>query len=312
MKEENNNDDFGLIDIFVVLLRYRVLLVSVSLSLFLLIFCGFFFIPKNQYVRASKNQYIEGTMTIAINPAIVDVISTTELVAIFNQSDILINSFLDIGIKEYEIEKNIVASFVDEMQYARSVFLIENRFIKNLDIDGKPLKNPEDKIFSVTMVAGNTNNNENNVIKIMFRDKDKEKVSAFLYALHQHGDELVFQSISNSLYRYILNYELMFNISHPSDSIIKILENEYNRYIFYKSIFDQESSAVLIVQGPSIKQLGLVLESYSKKYIKGGVILFLGFFIITLLIAFILNAINNIKNDSRSMKKIYSALGRNK
>ncbi|MDR1418994.1 MAG: hypothetical protein LBI86_01345 [Treponema sp.] len=288
MKEETQDNEFSLIDLFVILLKRWKLIAAVTLCGILLSLVWFFLSPQSGF---KSGILVEGRMTVMLNPAAA-AFMPVDLTLVFNWPELVLLAFGDMGLKTLELDGSAVSI---DGKTERSVILL---FIENKMIQGG-------KNFSVS--ASRRLGQTSNAIDIMFRYGDPDIIKGFLEALSKRGNAVAGEIMKPFMETFIADYEAF--MSPDSPSLNKSLSlNEVSRYNFSKAVLADRERIIIELFPPSITEdAGTVLPSGG-----GGkfLVVVLAAFFFSVFLTFCLNAVDNLKKDGETLNKIRGALGK--
>jgi hypothetical protein len=307
-KQIKNEDEISLLDLFTVLVRYRKLIIGISVFSIVLAFTGYFFYPEYQYKEAQSGKQIQGIMNMEIAPKAAPYVSQS-LDNFILSSDIIYDALHMAGMEyfEYSGEK---LSMADESDKKIIMYLINQLWIKNLDLAGNrlvPEGKEHNKTFSVRKIGSGTSTTA--VTEVTYKNKDAELVKKFFDSLFALSAAKVEDNMRINAQIMVGNYERIASLSKISESMQIILEKDFDTYIFLRDFLDGKENAVKLVGEPVFVETVALLMEYKDSYPKTGVITALAGIFIAVLIAFALNVIRTVKNDEEAMQKIRDALG---
>lgn len=293
MEQQNyvNEDEISLLDIFVVLLKYRRLIILSSLAAVILSVALYLFYPQYKINAFEKNHKTEARASIVLSAFFDDSLAQTNsyISRILNNPE---NIYTALKIAGYDKIKDIDLSQGDSKTY----FALEKLFVKNESLEGKKLK-AEDKIYSGSI--------DKDSFLISFRSEDNQKAQNFVESIIRILEEKLLAYAQPLAEQKISAFSLIINKSKDLDSdFAKIGE----AYIKAKDIVEGKNPSLLNIQSINILEEDLSIESVRKSTVKKAVILVFAVFFMSIFAAFILNAIDNIKKDEEAMKKIKEAL----
>jgi len=305
--EIQNDDEISLLDLFIVLLRYWKLIAGVTLAFIIPVTAGFFIYPAYKYKKAMEEVKMQGIMQLEIVPKAQTYISQS-LDSFILRSDIIYESLYSAGMKEFTY-KGGKESISGETQ-KRVMSLIDMFWIKNIVLKGNTsIREKQDNIFNLKRMDPSSVMDTSSVYEITFKNKDSELIKKFMESLYKLCTVSVADNLQIAAQAMVSNYEHFMNLSNTSEATIKILEKNFDAYIYLKSFLEGKESAVKMVSGPVIVENYVSLSVYKRQFLKTGIIIVFAGFILAVILAYVLNAIRIIKNDEEAMKKIRDALG---
>jgi hypothetical protein len=311
-----NEDEISLIDLFAVLLRYRKLIVGITLTLIILSVVGYFIYPVQKYNSAIKNRPVEGRIIISVKQSMLSYMTKNPEYFI-NRADVILDSLREAGMDKFEYAGKMSVSLTDEAERTRALYLINQIFILNKNLDGKDNKD-SDRIFQV--ITNTTKNpdtgkyvetvvKDNYSIEVFYKDKSPELIRSFLQNLIIHGNEIAGEYIRSLGETVVINYEQIINGTHTGLSWEGAIGGNLFYYAFIKDFLEGKETILTALGEPVITMPDISLSSFQKKLFKMSIILVFAGFFLSIVLAFGLNAIRNIKNDEEAMKKIRDAMG---
>ena len=286
---EQNEDEISLVDLLVVLLKHWKMIVVIPLVV-LIISIGYAFLKPVQKAEKRSETYI----TLTVNPLIKQfsgLVNLEDLISNFYLKDlsILYKAVEDVGIEKINDLK--LPANPEERMYLIKTFLIDGKDLQNND-----LKNLE-KIYLIEY--------KNGVIWLTTRFENKDQSNKFL--------ELVTFAVKNKVNELLLpiakkeveDYERLLN--EGSRGAANLLQNTLAvRYPTYSSAqhYLTGSQIPIIISNPTTVEP--VEKPMSVKTI--SLIAFFAALFFAILLAFVLEAIENIRKDPEAMAKIRSAL----
>jgi capsular polysaccharide biosynthesis protein len=286
-KMEQNEDEISLVDLLVVLLKHWKMIVVLPLVI-LAALIGYTFVKPVQKAEKKSETYI----TLMVNPLIKQFSSFNNLEDLISNIYIKDLDILYASIQEAGITK--IGSYELPLKKEEGMYLVKSFFI-----DGKNPKNQTiqdaDKPFLIE--------NKNGVITITVRFNDKEQSSKFL--------ELITLSVKTKLNELILpiakkevgDYERIILEDNKNASTQNLVQIRYSAYSSALQLVKGEQE-IIIVSNP------ITVESPAPSN-NSKTILFVAFFaalFFAIFLAFVLEAIENIRKDPEAMAKIRSAL----
>jgi hypothetical protein len=305
-----NEQEISLLDLFTVLLRYRKLIIGITLVFIILAVAGYFIFPAYQYRNYLNNHLVQGRIIISIKQNMLNYITRNPEYFI-NRPDVIMDSLREAGMNEFEYAKNKTVSLTDEAERTRALYLINQIMIMNKNLKGKD-KKEIDRIFQVN---NNKKKDEKTVIRddytieVIYKNKNAELIRSFLLRLVVHGNEIAGDYIRSSAEAIVNNYEQIMNGTHTGLSWEDAIGNNLFFYAYVKDFLDGKETILTALGEPVITEPDIDLSALHKDFFSKGVIIVLVGFIMAVILAFVLNAIRNIKNDEEAMKKIREAMG---
>jgi hypothetical protein len=294
-------DEISLIDLFVVLLRYRRMIVGVTLAAMVLAAAGYFLYPPYQYQKALENQMYEAHLSVDLGPAPRNLNIGYSLDVFFNNPSLLYDALKAAGYETFGYEGVLEIDLKDETQRSRALNIIEKKMVQNRTLDDRALE--EDQIVY-------TVSKSENGLTLMYRSKDKAMSGKFLDSLYALGKTQLASTLKPFAETVVSAYERLLNISDPSEGVKVTLENGKERYDVAKRLLAGEEEVLLQVGSSYVLEPEIRIESFRNSFKIKAVVLVVAAFFLSIFLAFVLNAIEKVKADEEAMKKIREALSR--
>jgi hypothetical protein len=305
--EIKNEDEISLLDLFTVLLRYRKLIAGIILLFVILSIAGYFVYPAYQYKKEMSGLQTQGIMQMEIVTKAQPFISQN-LDKFILRSDIIYDSLYTAGMKEFPYKGGKI-SFNDGNKI-RVMYLIDMFWIKNLDLKGNTFIGKEqDRIFNVKKTGLDINTHTSSVYEITLKDKDPKLIEIFLESIYELCTVSVGENMRANAQMMVNSYERIMNLSKISESMQMILERDFDTYVYLKNFLDGKETVVKLVSEPVFVENFISLSFYRYQYLKTGILIVFAGLFLAVMLAFVLNAVRNIKNDEEAMHKIRDALG---
>jgi len=301
--ELQKDDEISLLDLFALLLRYRKLVICITIISVVLAIAGYFFYPSYQYKNAVKKGSFQARALFTIKQQALPFV-TVSLERIISDEGIILDSLRDAGMDTFQ-----GLSLSDETERSKILFLL-NELIEDS-------KNKILIIVSSTKYKTETSSasyiqdplNDNAVV-VLFRNKNFELVKSFIQSLFTRSNEKIVNYLRSDLEAIVQNYERLKDISGGSQAAQQFLAENFAQYTFLKNVLDGKETLLVqigeTVITDEVSQYTLTMLKNRYKII-GVVVVFAGIFI-ACFIVFLLNAVDNIKKDEEAMKKIRGAL----
>jgi len=297
--QKQGEEEISLIDLFTVLLRYRKLIIGITLVSVILAVAGYFIYPLYKNKISIENPEFIGKMNFAVRQQLRKYV-TQNLDVIVNNAELIYESMRDAGVKEfYDIP------LTDDDKRSRVLYLINEYLIRPVASGGKASsetrKNPRIYI---------PNTRDAFIVEVLFKDHDIDVIKAFLSSVFERSNSIIESYIHSDIITVVENYERLSSPDDVPQSIQTLLDRDFGEYIFYKSIVDGKEAVLTQIGDSIITEVDYSLSTLRKDFrIKSMLIAASGFFI-AIFLAFMLNAIRCIKNDEEAMAKIRDALGK--
>jgi hypothetical protein len=310
--EIKKEEEISLLDLFTVLLRYWKLIVCVILGSVVLAGVGYFLFPLYQYKEALKDVKAHGTLKMEIASKAQAYVSQG-LDGFILRPDIIYDLLHAAGMEKFSYSGGSIP--LNDNNKTIIMYLINLFWIQNLDLNGNIYAEKDhNKTFIVRKAGTNTNTNTNantsSIVEVTLKDKDPVLVQKFLESIYYSCIASVEDNLRGNARMMVNNYERIMGLPKISESMQMILERDFDTYIYLKDFLDGKEVAVKLISEPVFVETPVSLILFKNQYEKRGflIVIAAGIFL-AFLLAFVLNAVRNIKNDEESMKKINDALG---
>ena len=297
---EKDDHEIDLLDLFIVLLKYRWMLISLFLGAIILVIAGSFIYPSWQYHNALENSSVDAKMTIAPGSILEDFFRNLDLKDVLMNAPVLQEVLKDAGYVTFGPEEDPL-SLTDPAETGAVLNLINHWLIRGETVEGDPL-NPEQK----KLVVENPNNKTTLIIS--FKDPDEEKALAFMKALYKNVNSRILEIIRPDLIAFVEGYESMISNENPTEAMVQLLSDKLQGYKMAKDVLEKGYSVVAQVGAPYTINPSIRLKTYQIKYIKLAVIIVIAVFFLSIFLAFLRSFVDGIKKDEQSMTKIRKAL----
>jgi len=289
-KQIQNEDEISLFDLFTVMLRYRKLIISITVLSVALAVAGYIFYPVYQFKKTvDSHQYL--------TKAIFSVKQQAQPYITVNLENVITNpEFVFDSLRQAGMETFGGISLTDENSRPRALKLIDNSLLgSSLQITSFEVKPTFE--FKTT-------------VEVSFITDNFELAKIFIPSLFDVCNENFKNYIRSDAEAMVVNYENLIKSSEASPAAQQILTENFINYIFFKDVLDGKDT-VLAQIGMQIidESAARSLNAYRYNFLlKAVIIVFLGMFF-SIIITFGFNAIRSIKNDEEAMKKVRDALG---
>jgi len=307
--EIQNEEEIDLLDLFAVLLRYRKFIAGITLASIALVIAGYFIYLPIKYKNAITGVQSQGIMQMEIVSKAQAYVSQY-LEGFILRPDIIYDSLYTAGMKTFSYNSGTLVSGTIALNNEKKnivMYLINLFWIQNLDLNGNiyiPAGKEYNKVFDVRRTAGG-----GSVVEVTLKDKDPAIIKRFLESIFKLSTINVEKNLRTNAKLMVDNYERLMNLPQVSESVQLMLERDFETYTYLKNFLEGKESVVRLIGEPVFVEIMASEPVFKKQYIKTGlIIIFTGFFL-SIMLAFLLNFIHNIKNDKESMKRIDDALG---
>ena len=286
---ENRKEEYILLDLFTVILRYRRLIIGITICSVIIAIAGYFVYPTYQN---KKSQYLVRS-TFFIRQQAISLIPQ-DIRNFINNADVILDS-----LRAAEIESFNGISLIDEVETLKALYAVNEHLISNIHLSGGMLQ----------IIKSDDSETVATTVNIFFRYNDIKITEAFIPALFNQSNKRIESFIRADIEAIVSNYEQLMSIPNPSQAIQEIISRNHAQYVLFVDILNGDST-ILMQLGEPVVMKESSLEDFKKRYEFIGIIIVLAGFFVSLFLAFTFNVINNIKNDEEAMKKIRDALGK--
>ena len=297
-------DEISLIDLLIVLLKYRRLILGITLAALVVAVGGYFWYPAYQYHNAQDSRLYEAHLRVGPAPVMSSLEVSYNLQEQFKNTPMLLNALLEAGYQEFGYDHELQISLTSAEQRARALFVVRQRLIKNESLDGDSL-NADKQLFFVESVNG-----EDRTVELLYKADTPERAQAFLEALYQQVNAGLVQTLRPLAESVVSSYERLLALENPGEVLAdKIVEDSF-RYDQAKELLAGEAPALEPLDDTYVVAPEVRLENFQSSFIVKGVVLVLAALFLSIFLAFVLNAFAQVRSDQESMEKIHAALGR--
>jgi len=313
MQEETakgNEDEIDLIDLFVVILRYRKVIISLTLISIIGVLIGFFIVPKRQFLQQDMSEYTVAELTVSSMPSVAkySLNEGENLRLSLNKSDLFLSNTIVMLFQQPElIRQSLMRSgneglLISDDSSLDSLSIIEEHMV---DLDArKPKSLSLDETNWIYTVKSSVHSLE---LVFEVQDLDKEKTAAFINSLYDIANETILDLVRPAALAELNLYQNLFD----SESWDTIFDDILLDYANAKGILSGKTQPLIKISESVVeKRNSKTLADLKHSYITMGIIIIFAVFFISLFLVFILEFMHNIKNDEERMKKIRSAMGK--
>jgi len=301
--EIQNENEITLLDLFTVLLHYWKLIAGISLVSIILSIAGFFIYPVYKYNKdmdIAKRQK-RGIMWLEVAQRAQPYVSQ-QLDSFILRPDIIYDSLYTAGKEKFSYNRGYIS--MDEGNKTTVMHLIDLFWIRNLDLNGNilvPKDKEYDKVFSVKKTGS--------VFEVMLKDNDPEMLKKFMESIFKLCSVSVEENMRINAQSMVSNYERLMGLPNVSEPVKFMLESYFSTYVYLKDFLDGKEVIVKLVGEPVFVEELVSVYLNRFKFMKTCILIVFAGFFLSVMLAFVLNAIRNIKSDEEAMKKIRDALG---
>ncbi|GHT71947.1 hypothetical protein FACS1894110_25870 [Spirochaetia bacterium] len=294
-----DDNKISIIDLFVVLLKYRKLIIGTVLAALIAAGIGFFVYPSwryNAYIGdRSQSAGHDAKMVINPSPASIYFLPNQQIALYFSRPDVILGA---LGSAEKDVSPETLSSWIPVLSSKEGT---EKRTMESDSIE---------KVF-VSQNGRLTikEDTKTRIIEFSCTGFEGEQARLFLEELFVQGNAAVETYIKSLGEAYIASFEKTLQNPNLSEFEKSLAGNGREYYFLARGLLAGDLRALVMLIEPytarvPVKSLGDFRNDYTKMALVGVfILLFLSVFI-----AFVLDAIHSIKNDEEAMKKIHDAL----
>jgi hypothetical protein len=289
--DPNNPDadqEISLVDLLVVLLKFRKMIIGVTAAVFCVLLIGYFIYPAYQYNRQQSPEWLEHefetVMVLSMTPGADLFLPWSQFGSCFRKPDVLSGALETSGLR---LSRGEMTDWL----------LPLNGTYKDDFKEEKIYVSPNEKIQI----------NENPVtrmIEFTFKSDVPGEGVLFLNRLVTLGREAVTAQIKTTSQAYAESFEETLRRPGFSD-----MDREH--YLFARSLMTGSMEAFLIFIEPYTVGDGPKVETLAglrRAYLKRAVLITVAAFMLACFLTFAANAVVHIKEDREAMEKIRGAL----
>jgi hypothetical protein len=306
MSEE---DEIDLIDLFVVLLRYRRLIVISVLCSLLIAAAGYFWYPGYRYNKAIERAKVEAVATVSAGAVTRQFPLGTSLAEVFKQPELLYASLKAAGYESFSYGNEASVSLINETERSRALFHIRRRLLENKGPDGEDLKE-ESLLYFVEPVDAGDSPDGSRVVRITYYDTDAGRAEDFLYALVRNVEILAAEMLKPYAENAVSAYERLLDISAPTEAVVSAIDQGAERYELALLLISGKASVLSRLGTITVFEPDIDAEAFRGSFKIKALVLVFAVFFLSIFLAFIANAVSQVKKDPESMEKIRDALGK--
>jgi hypothetical protein len=298
-KNVDVNGEISLIDLLVVLLKFRKMIIGVTVAVFCLAVVGYFIYPawqyNNQPVPEDPDPEFETVMAVSLLPKTDFFLPWSQVGSYFRKPEIIIDALKRSGVRPPQ-EK--LADWLLPLNGAYK--------------DGYR----EEKIY--TSSNGKIQINENlalGMIEFTFKSDEPKGGALFLNRLVALGGEAVEARINAACRAHVEYFEESMRVPGFASVENTLFEKNREQYLFARSIltgsvkvFSIFFEPYTVKREPETEDTSRALADFQRAYWKRSPLFVVVAFLLSCFLAFTVNAIAYIKDDQGAMEKIQSAL----
>jgi uncharacterized protein involved in exopolysaccharide biosynthesis len=289
IKNSDSGDEISLIDLLVVLLKFRKMIIGITAAAFCIAIAGYFVYPVLlQYRLQGKaetpiSELQTVIMVVGLVPAADSFLSKNQFGFYFRRPDIIITALEESG---------VISSPEDRKDWSLPLS-------GTWDTKENIYKSPNEKLQV-------KENPEAATIEFYYKTRDSARGILFLNSLFILGSEAVEAHINSLGKAYLNSFEALLQkqgVSGYEDILIR--ENQ-DKYFFSQGIVSGSIKASVMLVEPYAEPLRSQAY-YKRAYKTGAIVAVLAAFFLSIFFAFLRNAIAGIRENGEAMEKIRSA-----
>lgn len=299
-----NEDEISLIDLLVVLLRYRKMIIGLTLAALLLGGAYYFIVPQRQYEAALAEQKLQFELNLRATPTALQFGGTEELRSILQRPEVIYEALKEAGYDYvgYGCEAGSCrASLSAKEEYADALFLIRRRVLENKNLEGDPL-NESQRMFEIASGKG--------FLTLTGWDKENGRMERFLQLLFHSARDSLKERLKQEALSIVESYDRLLAIEEPSAAVDSAVKQGTERYNAAHRVLQGEDALFRDPGGVLVMKPVLRMESFRSDIKTKALVAALAVLFFSVFLAFILNAAAQVKYDPESMAKIRRALGK--
>ena len=304
--EENNanapvrdDDEISLVDIFVVLLKYRRLIIVSTIVALALAVVAYLIYPPYSLAKAEERRKVEVTTSLIIDSGLEAIFRGNEGLnfitqSLFDTSNIA-NALRGAGCEPFE--DLTIGAGADE---DKAFYEIRRLFVENTASNGTKLKE-SDRVYSVTVDKG--------VVSVTYKSSDADSAKAFLSGMIDIVRQELYGFSRPKAVSTIESYELLLTMPNPVEAVkTSIVAQGYRDYSAAKAFLDGANKPLTVLREPYVLVPIVSAGAIRADLLKTCVLMVFGVFFLAVFGAFALNYVDTVKRDPEAMGKIRSAL----
>jgi hypothetical protein len=297
-KKSDLKKEISLIDLLVVLLKFRKMLIGVTAAVFCVLLIGYFIYPAYQYNRQPKSEKTESefktVLALSMTPGADFFLPWPQFGAYFRKPEIVSGALETSGLRPPREE---MADWL----------LPLNGVYKDGYREEKIYVSPNEKIrINENLVTG--------MIEFTFKSDVPGEGALFLNRLVALGGEAAAAYIKDAGQAYAESFEEALRRPGFSGMENALVEKNQEPYLFARRLLDGsvEAFSVFIepymVEHAKAEDASGTLADFRGSYRKRAILITVGAFMLACFLAFTANAVGYIKEDREAMEKIRGAL----
>ena len=288
MSEQLPRDEVTLVDLLVVLLRYRRFIIGCTGLTLLVGLAVSFLLPVYRDRKSPDSPGYEAVMTCRVSPGVLEFMEKGDdsryVLLALNDPEVILASLRDSGIE------NIDGISPDDSDKDTLLFTIRKRLAES------------GSIYSVQKQEEN--------FRVSVFMKDPEEAKLFLYNLLTRSNLRMNDLLLPFARAEIYSYEKLASIEYPRAVIEEDLLETFRRYAAAVRLSGGEENALMAVEEPYVIMQTVNTSALRRSLIKKTIFAGLGVLCVTILFSFVLQWAYNVRHNPGAMEKIRRALKR--
>ena len=294
-----DEDEIDLIDLFAVLLRYRRVILAIILIAFFGSLGGYFISPPILFEQAQQERFSEGYLHVVAGSVLHTFESEYDISRMFRHAPTVLSALQAAGFQELEYGDGKKVNITDKSQHAHALFMVQQRLIRNQSPDGENL-GEEKRLYTIK--------DHKNGLEISFKSEDTERIKNFMNELYKQANSTLTRSLQPQAEATIVSYEQLLAQDNPDEALQNTLATDRREYLQAKQLSEGRVPVILKEGEVYVVKPEFSIETFQNKYKLMAVVLSLAAIFFSVFLAFVLNAVSNIRSNSESMEKIREAL----
>jgi len=293
------NDEISLVDILAVLLRWRWLILGITLASMLIAGLLVIWLPNRAQRLSVEDQTYEAVVSARISNSVL-VFAKAELVEdilqqTLNDPTTILAALRIAGIEQLD-SVNLANQNDDQLLYA-----IRRRFVENKSLTGSALHDEQRVFFTEKAKGGFT-------VSITYKDSDAAK--NFLLGIIAETNKRMSVLLNSTAQAEVYNFEKIMTIDYPREVIEQNLLQTFNQYSAASRFLAGAEQTLSLIQDPYVLIPAFDLETVRKNILKKAIIGVAAAFFMAVFLAVVLQWIAAIKADPAARQKLRAALGK--
>jgi len=294
----NKEDTISLIDLLAVILKYRKLIIVITLVSVVLGVLVYYLYPPYSLAKAERERMVEVNMSLMSGSSFDGGINEVEGINLLMQSLTDPSNILTaLKIAGYNI--NDESSFETSADPNKTHFVISMRIIENKGING-PLLMPSPRLYSVRL--------DKTVVYVSFKDGNSDKAASFFNAMLLLVERDLRSFVQPLAKLTAESFERLLEVKYSNETIETTVAQGYRSYYTAKALAAGTASPLTLLRKPYVLVPELSLSALQNDIFKKVIILEFGVFFMAVFAAFMLQYIETVREDPDSIEKLRNAL----